>query len=1280
VPVVGDRFLAALGAVLVASAILLVGARARNRRRRTYRRWRLLPYRTDVATGAELVGVLELLHKRLLRRWWRRLLHGQPSGSLEVHVLPSAGGDLDAVLAVSIPPGVEHLVLAALRTAYPNLRLEPFPFSMAAPPSVLRLKKHASFIQRIAVADERAAPGLCDRLLVGMAATKQPCAVQLALTPAPALFDIYARFLFRARERHLSRDEQQGVRVARSEVERAELQGGLSVQHRALFFCDLRVIASNRGSCEAIAAELRAAGAENRLVERSTTIRQVLGHPYDRRVSRGEGNPLPSFSRGVFASTELAALWHLPSVEFTAVPFARAPVPLAPAPPTVLRRRPGEGLLRDAIGPVAIHPDLRRQNTAVPGAVEQGKTSYLVATIREDLARPECAVILFDPKGDAADAALSLVGEDRVCTILDFAAPTCGFNPLAVDASPDVIADYVVAAMRNLFDVGDIRASSDRYLRNAIIAVLAFSKTATLWDAVRLLSVTDEGYAYRQRVGEHVRGLPEFKEIGEFFTQELRAQLRDAKTMTTSKLDAPVNKAARLLNSASIKRVLQNTSLTVDFDRVIAERQVLVVKGALGTMGAGNTSVLMQLLMGMLDAALARQQDQLAAAERVAVALKIDEAPLVVNRGFAQTLALKRSAGLECVACWQTDAQWTDRDVRDQLDALFAHRVYFATASVADARAAADLLMAEYADSVRPGAERASVLGSPDVRLHLPKHWAIASWVTPDGRAQPFVAQTIPLRTDPDRIARHHAAQAARGGRVLERFHQPHWDRELDVTEDVLPPAATAPAAPEPEPQQARAAPGQPVAQAAPVATDGQPGEGGANGEGEPDPWVDVKTALTVDLVRRRAQSAARPPDDHEPADSEPASVALEPAPVDVPARSRVAPAPRAPAPPAPARATTATDLVTFTELAAIDEARSVTWPRRSDHKAATPDALDLTLIAWLAEMRFALATQIHRTFFSDKSYSTTQRRLKRMHQAGWVERFQYFRSDGSSSPLVYLATDEGIKAVAGQVGPRGPYLSPKRSYSAPATTDPIMRHARHDVHVVAWMLALQALLGDHVRQVRGPRSGYLAPPWRTVQGERHDYGPDDLRLPGGRTPHGFLRSDQGRRARVPVTRFEALEPDATVELRIQSGRQLFHTDLFVEMDRTFKPSKNISKFERYDHLITGWARHKDRYAKYLNTLPLVMFVCRDEDSASEFCRAADPVVTACHSYAGEYPGEWDYAGRERMFFVAERAIHEARLDAYAMPRLPPEVRVAQADGDRRAAGCQPRAVSVLGN
>ena len=165
-------------------------------------------------------------------------------------------------------------------------------------------------------------------------------------------------------------------------------------------------------------------------------------------------------------------------------------------------------------------------------------------------------------------------------------------------------------------------------------------------------------------------------------------------------------------------------------------------------MGAGNTSVLMQLLVGMLDAALARQQDLVPAHERVAVALKVDEAPLVLNRGFAETMALKRSAGLETVACWQTDSQWVDREIRDQLDALFAHRVYFATSSAEDARAAVKLTMTEFSDTIRPDIERVATLGHPDARLYLPRHHAIASWLTPQGRQAPFLAETIPLRVD----------------------------------------------------------------------------------------------------------------------------------------------------------------------------------------------------------------------------------------------------------------------------------------------------------------------------------------------------------------------------------------------------------------------------------------------------------------------------------------------------------------------------------------------------
>jgi hypothetical protein len=126
------------------------------------------------------------------------------------------------------------------------------------------------------------------------------------------------------------------------------------------------------------------------------------------------------------------------------------------------------------------------------------------------------------------------------------------------------------------------------------------------------------------------------------------------------------------------------------------------------------------------------------------------------------------------------------------------------------------------------------------------------------------------------------------------------------------------------------------------------------------------------------------------------------------------------------------------------------------------------------------------------------------------------------------------------------------------------------------------------------------------------------------------------------------------------------------QLDRTFKPAKNIDKFERYDHMISGWCGLKDRYGKHC-TSPLVVFVCRDRANAKEFCRAAEPVVTAAHAYGGEYPSEWAYPGRERMFFVAERDVHDGRLAGYALPELPPDVRSVVADGDRTARACHPR-------
>jgi Replication-relaxation len=1174
-------FLVPLVLVLLSAVGIFGVLRLQARKDRNYVRLRVLPYRTDVADEHALARMFAALQARLLRRWWERLRCGQPSVGLEVHHQPSRRGEAALVwLGVTCLAGQEATVEAALQVAYPNMRLVSCADRPGSPPCVLRLKKHRPFVERVTGGIERferEPEPLMDRLMTAMAATTEPAIVQLALTPAPVALEGLARWLYKRREASVSRARGEGPgRLERSLLEDVELRGALELQHRPLFFADIRVIGPGRSTCEQIASVLRSQRAENRLVERTTSFRQGAFGRYTRRVQRGEGNPVPGLLRGVFATNELAGLWQLPSIGYTRTPFSRTGLPLAPASPEIFRPTDGPGTLRDALGPVSIHVAMRRQNTAVPGTVEQGKSSFLVASMAEDLLRDRCAVIVLDPKGDAADAALSAVPEHRACTLLDFAHPTCGFNPLAVDAPPDVIADYAVAALKNLFTDADIRASSDRYLRNAIIAVLAYDRRCSLWDAARLLSVGEEGYAYRSLVGSTVRALPELKEISQFFTSELSAQLADARSATTSKLDAPVNKLARLLNSASIKRVLLNESLRVDLDRVIAGAEVLIVKGALGSMGAGNTSVLMQLLVGMLDAALARQQDLVAAEDRIAIALKIDEAPLVLNRGFAETMALKRSAGLETVACWQTDAQWADREVRDQLDGLFAHRVYFATASAPDARAAAALTMAEFSDTVRPETGRLSTLGRPDVRLRLPKHHAIASWTTPEGRQGAFIAQTLPMRVDPVRLEHHARAQRDRGARHLTDLRQPHWQESRPDHKDQVPGASPTPVLPD------RGSGPSGVAEAAMSALPAKPAEG-------------------------------------------------------------------------------------YRELAAIDEALSFRRVRQGGRAEHALESLDLEILLLVAELGHLLSSQIHRRFNPQRAATTTQRRLKRLADGGLVDRFQFHRGDGGGVPMCYVISAAGCRVLqehGHELGnAQGEQLGPIAA-SQDERTDGRLSQARHQLHVAAWALALSSLVGAPPPQLWGPGRSMLQPP-RSNGPARAPLSPAELTLPGGRVPHDFLHRLRSGEL-VEAGRFESLRPDAVIGLRGADGGQ--GLDILLERDDRIAAEGWLSKLERYDHFLAGWSAHTSRYGANARAAALAVFICRDRPRARAAARRADGFLRASRAYAGEYPSSWEYPGRDRILFAAERDIHEGRLDSYGVPELPPHARTVTQHGDPSAA------------
>lgn len=373
-----------------------------------------------------------------------------------------------------------------------------------------------------------------------------------------------------------------------------------------------------------------------------------------------------------------------------------------------------------------------------------------------------------------------------------------------------------------------------------------------------------------------------------------------------------------------------------------------------------------------------------------------------------------------------------------------------------------------------------------------------------------------------------------------------------------------------------------------------------------------------------------------------------------------------------------ATPSTSYRELVELDGAHSVRWANRvASCRELEPDPLDLEILALVASLRHVLSSQIHHRFNPGRAATTTQRRLKRLSEAGLVQRFQFHRRDGGGVPMCYVITAAGVEllgandrlesATHGGVDLVRAHRSPSLSES-----EARLSRARHDVHVAGWALALERLLGDRRLRLRGQSESVLSPALRPTPDGPVALGPGDLRLPGGRVPHDFLRMDRAGES-LEVERFETVRPHAIVQV---PGRPPT-IDVMVELDDRMRFGRAVGKLERYDHFLGGWSVHTSRYGRRLEAVPLVVFVCRDRAGARECARRADSVLRACRAYAGEYPFDWEYPGRERVLFASERDMHEGLLCAYGVPGLPPDVRVIASRGDPRAgeATAEPRQI-----
>jgi hypothetical protein len=1263
----------ALGAVeysllcaLMVTVVLCV-TRAKARRSRCVRRYRLQLYRNDAATPEQVRAFFQSIGGLFSCRWYTRLVFGQPWFGLEAYCFDEAGEHNESVrtceMMILAPQPLWASLDGAIAAAYPDVRIgyafNPReeraevgldPEQVFVPVDwyrhVLRLKKKRNITQALAVPTEAYTEPVVDQLLsTAMSMPGTPVGLQFSITPMFGLFERIARSMYRQREREEERraqlsDSDPGLR---SSVVQQEFSGGLDVQHQMLFHVDVRVFSSTLSAAQTIAGLLAgASGGENRLM-----IRQPLPllWLYRRRLPDAHPKIAVSWLRCVYSSSELAGLWQLPTPHQKNLRISRSNLPRAPAPACMERTTREHGVLEDEHGWVRIAAEDKKYGIGILGSQGTGKTSVIVADLANDAEDRDTVCIVFDPKTTLAKYALSVIPEWRTVYFLSLANPDFGMNPLMQPAEPNALAAALVQAFMDVNEDGALMASSRRYLTHAAIAAIAIAKQMgiqpTLWLMFELLM---PGAAAYHKLAADVCTAEgnKFASTTRFFREHLPGDLKMAPTMTATKLDSPKNKLEDFLQP-SINRVLHHPT-QVTMDQIIEERAVLIVDGAMGTVSQRNCQTMLQILAGMLHNALSRRQELKSAGasggETVRVAYKGDEAWMYANRTFATMLALHREAGLEACLAWQYMDQIEDEVVREGTTNLLQHRITFRLGSHEDARDMATLAMSTFTDIIRgDGASRDRVRFPPDVLLNLNRYFSQASTLAHGARAPAWLARTKEIEVNEQRITHHLGRQHERPG--FGPIEAPAPLGLATSEEELL--VGSAGHTPDPD------VPEQSPASEAGVPINGEQHPAGRHKDAQTTPPNTAHVPMPANVFAPTSPAGGVPPADGDSrvleskvqahaSEHTPPSDSVDAAPIG----SEIRRAPQS-----------------YTELQ-FDGKVDPRWDERRPLAKPAEEITDLDdralqIMITLWRLDILLGSQIAATWWARADASAARNALSSMWQQGLLWRFKLrVLGRGGRPANVYVLSDGGY----GILKHRNlvPQRRPKDGQAARDWEPTRMKegnNVRHDLAVNGYLLAMRTLAKDRIREWHGPREPIcrLTPPRTRVNYESVPIGPSDLRLPTGFELLGGPSQP---------THFVQLHADALVEMYIdvpngpRGARRL--VDFFIELDRTRRPSKQYPKFRSYDALISGWSFVHDRY-QAMRERPRVIFVCQDEPQAWAFLTDADRQVTGAVHRIGSPLTEAHYFGRENMYFVVERDMHCGSMRALLMPPHPPTLR-----------------------
>lgn len=341
-------------------------------------------------------------------------------------------------------------------------------------------------------------------------------------------------------------------------------------------------------------------------------------------------------------------------------------------------------------------------------------------------------------------------------------------------------------------------------------------------------------------------------------------------------------------------------------------------------------------------------------------------------------------------------------------------------------------------------------------------------------------------------------------------------------------------------------------------------------------------------------------------------------------------------------------DLVTLAAAGDRLTEDAIQWGRRpADPAPVSLTDRDVAIFAWLEQHRFATTGMLAELFFGRRTYPV-RRRLKLLHDAGYLDKLRPNRGRGGTTDWIYRLTQRGWDVLC------------DRGYSATGRlpfgelTD--LAYVAHDLQVDAMLLTLMARAFPGA----GPLIDRLPFQWQ---------GDDLGRIARGGGPRSPTVSPAARVAEGYVIATAdsipgVLEPDATLLGRHPASG--LPVAVLIEYDRTQRPAKQRDRWRRYDRFLTQTWRDS-RFAEHHGP-PLVIYVVASTKRIAAFVQEADKHLTAWIGPHDGAPEDGSYPGRELLVFTSRERLLAGDFTMDGVPAYPAKVRSSNTVHPRRQA------------